>query len=187
MPTLGGELGDLVLRGLGDVPEGAGVVEHGGDEDVGREGRVLLDVELVPDVAEDGHLADVHVPGLDVGLAVLGLGRAEDALDLDAVVVQGGGDTGERDDVRGDLVELHGGAAVVLEGPGAGPGGPRRVRAAALRVVVPAGGEHGAESEGATGGEQSATGEAGGSGVRHGGVCFRAYGADGCALTALWL
>src|SRR5690606_34500518 len=109
-------------------------------------------------------------------LAVLGLGRAEHALDLDAVVVEGRGDTGERDDVRGHLVQLHGGAAVVLEAPGTGPGALLRRRAAAFRVVVPAGRERGAESEDAACDEQSATGEAGGSGIRHGSVCFRAYG-----------
>src|SRR5690606_24044422 len=109
-----GQLGDLALGRLGDVPERARLVEHRGDEDVRRAGRVLLGVELVPDVAEDGHRAAVRVAGLGVGLAVLRLGRAEHALDLEAVVVEGRGDTGARDDVRGPLVQLPGGAAVVL-------------------------------------------------------------------------
>ncbi|MGX1270145.1 hypothetical protein RKD18_003339 [Streptomyces phaeoluteigriseus] len=170
-----GELGDLVLGRLGDVPQGAGAVEGRGDEHVGREGRVLLDVELVPDVADDLDLGDVHVAGLYIGLAVGRPGRPEDALDLDAVVEQGGGDAGERDDVRRDLVELHGGAAVVLERPGAGLGGGtlRRLRATAPRVVVPAGRQYGTETEGATSGEDAATGEVIGSGVGHECGCLR--------------
>ncbi len=87
-----------------------------------------------------------------------------------AVVVERGGDTHEGDDVRGGLVGLGGLAAVVLERPGAGLGGSRLLvgaSAAARRVLVPAGGEHGTEAECATGGEDATAGEVSGSGVGH--------------------
>ena len=113
---------DLVLALVRHVPEGARVV-HVGDQQLGAQRRVLLDVELAPDVAEDVDLVDVEVAGLRVGRAVGALGLAEDADDLvvDAEVEQGGGDAGEGDDAlgRGLAVDLL--AAVVGELPGAAP------------------------------------------------------------------
>ncbi len=167
-----GELQDLVLGRVRHVPEGV-LLPHGGDQQFGAQRRVLLDVELAPDVAEDLDLADVQVAGLDIGLAVLGLGRAEHGLDLDAVVVERGGDTGEGDDVLRDGLGLGGLPAVVLEAPRPGVGALGAGRAGVLRVAVTTGSQHGTQADGAAHGEQAAAGGSGHSGSAHDGVRFR--------------
>ncbi|MFC6894568.1 hypothetical protein ACFQGX_03420 [Nonomuraea dietziae] len=148
----GGDLLDRVLGLGGHVPEVVLQV-HAADQELGLQADVLLDVELVPHVAQALDLGDVHVADLGIGLAVLELVGAEDGDGAHAEVPERGGRADLRDDLRGRLRQVYLLAAVV--GVGEGGGGAR------LRGVRGGGGGRGRRLP-AAGGEGQEGAQAGG-------------------------